>query len=169
MLFGIEPFQISDLLIDVESFSHVWLFMTPWTAACRLPCPSLSPRACSNSFPLSQWCHQTISSYVVPFSSCLSLHAGREDAQFFPASGSFPVSQLFASGSQSIGASASASVHPMNIQDWFPLELTGGFSLQSKRLSRVFSNTTVQKHHFFDTSPSLWFSSHMHTWLLEKP
>ena len=107
--------------------------MAAW---CRLPCPSPTPRACSNSCPSSQWCHPTISSSVVPFSSCL---------QSFPASGSFPMSQLFASGGQSVGVSASASVPPMNIQDWFPLGLTGWISLLSKELSRVFSNTTVQK------------------------
>ena len=123
----------------------------------RLPCPSSSPRACSNSCPLSCWCHPTISSSVVPF-SCL---------QSFPASGSFPVSQLFTSGGQSIGDSA--SVLPMNIQHCFPLGLTGVISLQSKGLSRVFSNTTVQKHQFFGAQPSLWSSSHIDTWLLEKP
>ena len=106
----------------------------------RLPCPSPTPRACSNSCPLSQWYHSTISSSVVPFSSCL---------QSFPASGSFPMSQFFASGGQSIGISASPSVLPMNIQDWFPLWLTSWISLQSKGLSRVFSNTTVQKHQLF--------------------
>ena len=95
---------------------------------------------CSNSCPLSWWCHPTILSSVIPFSSCL---------QSFPASGSFPMSQFFTSGGQSIGVSASASVLPMNIQDWFPLGLTGLVSLQSKGLSRVFSNTTVQKHQFF--------------------
>ena len=99
----------------------------------RFPCPSPSPRACTNSCPLNQWCHPTISSSVVPFSSCL---------QCFPASGSFPMSQLFAAGGQSIGASASASVLPMNIQAWFPLGLTCLISLQAKGLSRVFSNTT---------------------------
>ena len=103
----------------------------------RLPCPSPTPRACSNSCPSSWWCHPTISSSVVPFSSCL---------QSFPASGSFPLSQFFESGGQSIGASASTSVLPINIQDSFSLELTGLISLQSKGLSRVFSNTTVQKH-----------------------
>ena len=103
-----------------------------------LPCPSPIPRAFSNSCASSRWCHATISSSVVPFSSCL---------QSFPASGSFPMSQFFSSGGQSIGASA--SVLPMNIQDWFPLEFTGWISLQSKGLSRVFSNTTVQKHQFF--------------------
>ena len=123
----------------------------------RLPSPSPASRAYSNSCPLSQWCHPTISSSVVPFSSRL---------QSFPASGSFPASQFFASGGQSIRASA--SVLPMNIQDWFPLRLTGLTSLQSKGLSRVFSNTTVQKHQFFSTQLSLWSNSHIHTWLLEK-
>ena len=106
----------------------------------RVPCSSPTPRACSNSCPSSRWCHPTISSSVVPFSSHL---------QSFPASGSFPISQFFASGGQSIGASASASVLPMNIQDWPPLGRTGWISLQSKGLSRVFSNTTVQKHQLF--------------------
>ena len=109
----------------------------------RLPSSSLSPGACSNSCPWSQWCHSTISSSIVPLSSCL---------QSFPASGSFPVSQFFPSGGQSIGVSASALVLPMNIQDWFPLGWTGWISLQSEGLSRVFSNTTVQKHQFFGTA-----------------
>ena len=112
----------------------------------RLPCPSLSPRVCSNSCPLSQWHHPTISSSVTSFSSsCL---------QSFPASGSFPMNGLFTSG-QSTGASASASVLPMNIQGWFLLGLTGLISLQSKGFSRVFSNTTVQKHQFFSAQLSL--------------
>ena len=123
----------------------------------RLPCPSLSPGVCSNSCPLSQWCHPTISS-VIPFSPC---------PQSSPASGSFPVNWLFASGVQSIRASTSASVLPMNIQGWFPLGLTGLISLQSKRLPRVFSGT-IQKCQFFGTQPSLWSNSHIHTWLLEK-
>ena len=126
----------------------------------RLPCTSPTPGAYSNSCPLSQWCHPTISSSVVPFSSCL---------QSFPPSGSFTRSQFFASGGQSIGVSASASVLPMNIQDWFPLGLSGLISLQSKELSRVSSNTTVQKHKFFSIQLSLWSSSHIHPWLLEKP
>ena len=126
----------------------------------RPPCPSPTPRACSNSCPSSQWCHPTLASSVVPFSSHL---------QSFPASGAFPMSQFFTSGSQSIGVSASASVLPMNIQDWFPLGMTGLISLQSKGLSRVFSNTTVQKHQFFNNPHSLWSNSHIHTWLLEKP
>ena len=112
----------------------------------RLPWPSPTLGAYSNSCPSNRWRHPTISSSVVPFSSCL---------QSFPASGSFLMSQLFISGGQSTGASALASVLPMNIQDWFPLELAGLISLQSKGLSRVFSNTTVQKHQFFDTQPSL--------------
>ena len=110
----------------------------------RLPCPSPSPRACSNSCPLSQWCYPIISSSVVPFFSC---------PQSFPASGSFLMTQLFASGDQSIGASASALVLLMNIQDWFSLGLTGLISLQPKGLSKVFSNTTVQKHQFFGAQP----------------
>ena len=106
----------------------------------RLPCPSPTPRACSNSCPWGQWCHPTISSSVVPFSSCL---------QSFPASGSFPMSQFFTWRGQSIGVTASASVLPVNIQDWFPLGWTGWISLQSKGLSTVFSNTTAQKHQLF--------------------
>ena len=112
----------------------------------RPPCPSPTPRVCSNSCPWNRWCHPTISSSVSLFSSCL---------QSSLASGSFPMSQFFASGGQSIGASASASVLPINIQDWFPLVLTGLISLQSKGLSRVFSNTTVQKCQFF----GIWVTS----------
>ena len=121
---------------------------TPWTVwphglqHTRLPCLSPTPGACSNSCPLSWGCHPTLSSSGIPFSSCL---------QSSPASGPFPMSQFFASGSQSIGASASASVLPMNIQDWSPLGWTGWISLQSKGLSRAFSNTTVQKNRFFGT------------------
>ena len=126
----------------------------------RLPCPSPSPRICSNSCPLGQWCHPTISSSVILFSSCL---------QSFPALGSFPVSLLFASSGQTIGASASASVLPVNIQGWFPLVLTGCISLQSKGLSRVFSSTTIGKHQFSGAQPSLRSSAHIYTWLLEKP
>ena len=122
----------------------------------RLPYPSPTPRACSNSCPLSWSCHPTISSSVVPFSSCL---------QSFPASGSFPTSKIFVSGGQSIGASASAPVLPMNIQGWFPSLI----SLQSKGFLRVFSSTTVQKHQFFSVQLSLLSNSHTHTWLLEKP
>ena len=112
----------------------------------RLPCPSPTSEACSNSCPLSRWCHPTISSSVISFSSCL---------QSFPASGSFPMSQFFTSGGQSIGVSTSASVLPVNIQDWFPLGWTSWISLHSKWLSKVFSNTTVQKHQFFRAQFSL--------------
>ena len=112
----------------------------------QLPCPSPTPGAHSNSYPLSQWCHLTISYSVIPFSSCL---------QSFPTSGSFPMSQFFTSGGPSIGVSASTSVLPMNIQDWFPLRWPGLISLLSKGLSRVFSNTTVQKHQFFSAQLSL--------------
>ena len=121
----------------------------PWSAwGCRtglkdrLPCPLPSPKVCSNSCPLSQRCHPTISSSVIAFSFC---------PQSFPASGAFPINRLFALGGQSIGASASASVLPMNIQGWFPLGLTGWISLLSKGLSRVFSSNTVQKNQFFGT------------------
>ena len=126
----------------------------------RPPCPLPTPGVYSSSCPLSQWCHPTISSSVVPFSSCL---------QSFPTSESFQMSQFFTSGGQSTGASASASVLPVNTQDWSPLGWTGWISLQSKELSRVFSNTTVQKHQFFGTQLSLWSNFHIHTWLLEKP
>ena len=126
----------------------------------RLACPSLSPRVCSNSYPLSLWCHSTITSSVSPFSSC---------PQFFPASGSFPMSQLFTSGGQSIGVSVLPSVLSMNIQDWFPLGWTGWISLQSKGLSGVFYSTVVWKHQFFSVQPSLWSNSHIHTWLMDKP
>ena len=127
----------------------------------RVPCPSLAPGVHPNPCPLSQWCHPAISSSVVPFSSC---------PQSLPASGCFPMSQFFASGGQSVGAwaSASASVLPMNIQDWSPLGWTGWISLQSKVLSRVFSNTTLQKHQFFGSQLSSQSNSHIHTWPLEK-
>ena len=128
-----------------------------WVQHSSLPYPSLCPGACSNSCPLSRWCHPTVSSSVVPFFSC---------PQSFPPSGSFLMSQFFASGGQRIGVSA--SVLPMNIQCWFPLGWTGWISLQSKGLSRVFSSPTVQKHQFFSTQPSLWCNSHIRTWLLEK-
>ena len=148
---------------SIQFSSEAQLCQTLWPHGlqhARLPCLSPTPGACSNSCPLSQWCHPTISSSVVPFSSW---------PQSFPASGSFPISQFFMSGGQSIGASASASVLQMNIQDWFLLGLTDLISLQSKGLSRVFSNTTVQKHQFFGAQPFLWSSSHICTWLLEKP
>ena len=124
----------------------------------RLPCPSLFPRVCSNSCPLSRWCHPIISSSVAPVSSC---------PQSFPASGSVPMSWLFTSGGQSTGVSASASVLPKSIQGWFPLRLTD-LILIFKELLSVFSSTTVQKHQFFGIQPSLWSNSHIHTWLLEK-
>ena len=126
----------------------------------RFPCPSPSPRVCWNSCPLSQWYYPTISSSVISLFSWL---------QSLPASGSFPLSQFFASGGQRIGVLASTKVLPMNIQDWFPLGLTGLTSLQFKGLFRVFFNTTVQKHQSFIAQPSLWSNSHIHTWLLEKP
>ena len=125
----------------------------------KFPCPSPTPRACSNSIPSSHWCHPTISSSVGNFSCGL---------QSFPTSASFPMSQFFISGGQSIGVSPSASVLPMNIQGWFPLGLTAWISSQSKGLSGVFSNTTIQKNQFFGTQPFLWSNSHMHIWLLEK-
>ena len=129
-----------------------------WLQHARPPCPSPTARVYSNSCPLSRWCHPTVSSSVIPF-SCL---------QSFPASRSLQMSQLFTSGGQSTGVSASTSVLPMNTQDWSPLGLTGWISLMSMRLSRVFSNTTVQKYQFFSTQPSSWSSSHICTRLLEK-
>ena len=126
----------------------------------RPPCPSPTPRVHQNSCASSWWCHPAISSSVIPFSSC---------PQPLPASKSFPMSQLFAWGGPSIGVSASASVLPMNILDWFPLRWTGWISLQSKGLARVFSNTTVQKHQFFRTQLSSQSNSHIHTWPQEKP
>ena len=126
----------------------------------RLPCPSPSPGSCSNSCSLNQWCHPTNSSSVALISSCL---------QSFPASGSFLMSQLLASGGLSMGASASASVLPVDIEGWFPLGLTSLVSLQSNGLSSVFCSTTVGKHQFFGAQPSLWSKPHIRTWLLEKP
>ena len=126
----------------------------------RPPCPSPTPGVHSNSCTLSRWYHPAISSSVVPFSSY---------PQSLPASGSFPMSQLFAWGGQSIGVSASASVITMNTQDWSHLGWTGWISLQSKGLSRVFSNTTVQKHQFFGAQPSSQSNSHIQTWPVEKP
>ena len=126
----------------------------------RPPCPSPTPGVHSNSCPSSQWCHAAISFSVVPFSSC---------PQSLPASESFPMSQLFTWGDQSIGVSALASFLPMNTQDWSPLEWTGWTSLQSKGLSKVFSNTTVQKHQFFSTQFSSQSNSRIHTWPQERP
>ena len=139
----------------VQSLNHVWLWPHGLQHA-RPPCPSPTPGVYSNSCPLSWWFHL---SSAVPFSHL----------QSFPASGSFQMNQLFAPGDQNIGVSASTSVFPMNIQDWFPLGWTGWISLNSRGLSRVFSNTTVQKHQFFGAKLSLESNSHIHTWLLEKP
>ena len=126
----------------------------------RPPCLPPTPGVYSKSHPLSWWCHPTISSSVIPFSSRL---------QSFPASGSFPKSKFFTSDGQNIGVSASVSGLPMNIQDWFHLGWMSLVSLQSKGLSRVFYNTIVQKHQFFSAQLSLWSDSHIHTWQLEKP
>ena len=126
----------------------------------RPPCPSSTPRVHSNSHPLSQWCHPAISSSVIPFSYC---------PQSLPTSEYFPMSQLFTWGGQSIGVSALASVLPKKSQDWSPLEWTGWISLQSKGLSRVFSNTTIQKQQFFGVQLSSQSNSHIHTWPQEKP
>ena len=154
--------RLKDLCLHVLLFSCSLVSdpCDPMDCSTRLSCPSLSPGVSSNSCPLSWWCYPTISSSVVLFSSC---------SQSFPASGSCPVSQLFTSGGQSIGASASASVLPMNIQDWFPLGLTGLMSLQPKGFLSVFFNTTVQKHQFFGAQLSSQSNSHIHTWPLEKP
>ena len=135
----IESVQFSPSVVSDSLRPHGLQYTRP-------PCLSPAPRACSNSCPSSRWGHPTISSSVIPFCSCLLS---------FPASGSLPVIQFFASGGQSIGVSASASVLPMNILDWFPVALTGLISLQSKGLSRVFSSTTVQKHQFFGAQLSL--------------
>ena len=149
MIFEILIQIMLNLTKSKVQFSHSVVSNCLWPHGLqhtRLPCPSATPGACSNSCPSSQWCHPTISSSVIPFSSHF---------QSFPASGTFLMSQFFASGGQSIGASASSSVPPMDIQDWFPLGLTGLISLQSKGLSRVFSSTRVQKYQFFSTQPSL--------------
>ena len=146
-----------------QLFSHSVTFDSLWpheSQHTRPPCPSPTPGVHSDSRPLSQWWHPAISSSAVPFSSC---------PQSLPASELFPMSPLFTWGGQSIGVSASLSVLPMNIQEWFPLGWTGWISLQSKGLSGVFSNTTVQKHQFFGAQLSSQSNSHIHTWLLEKP
>ena len=158
---GIKP-MCPALQVDSSLLSHLGSPNTPFSQFshsvvseslrphglqhARPPCPSPTPRVHSDSCPLSQWCHPTISVSVTLLSSCL---------QSFPASGSFQMSQFFTSGGQNIGVSSSASVFPMNTQDWFPSGWTGWTSLQSKGLSRVFSNTTVQKHQFFSTQLSL--------------
>ena len=146
--------QFSSVTVISDSLRHHGL------QNARPPCPSTTPGVYSNSCPLSQWCHPTISSSVVLFSSHL---------QTFPASVSFQMSQLFTSDGQSIGVPASTSVLPMNIQDWFPLGWTGWISLQSKGLSIVFSSTTIQKHQFFGAQLSSQSNSDIHIWPLEKP
>ena len=148
------------LFSSVQSLSRADSLRPHGLQHARPPWPSPTPGVYSNSCPVSRWCHPTISSSVIPFYSCL---------QFFSVSGSFPKSQFFTSDGQSIGVSASASVLPMNIQDWFPLGWTGWDSIQSKGYSRVFSNTAIQKHQFFGTQLSSQSNSHIHTWLLEKP
>ena len=156
VMYKLFPYTRGWLSISsVQLLSCVRLFVLHGLQHARLPCPSPTPGVHSNSCPLSQWCHLTISSSVIPFSSCL---------QSFPTSGSFPMSQFFTSDGQSIGVSPSTSVLPMNTQDWSPLGQTGWISLQSKGLSRVFSNTTVQKHQFFCAQPSSQSHSHIHTW-----
>ena len=155
--------QVFPLFVFTVQFSHSVMSDSLWpheSQHARPPCPSPTPEDHSNSCPSSRWCHPAISSSVVPFSSC---------PQSLPGSGSFLMSQLFTWGGQSIAVSASASVLPMNTQDWSPLEWTGWIFLQSKGLSRVFSNTTVQKHQFFSTQLSSQSNSHIHTWALQKP
>ena len=150
-------------LLNSVQFSHSVVSASLWPHELqhpRPPCPSPTPGVHPNPCPSSRWCHPTISSSVILFSSCL---------QSFPTSGSFQMSQVFASCGQSIGVSASTPVLPMNTQDWSPLGWTVWFSLQSKGLSRVFSNTTVQKNQFFSAQLSSQSSSHIHTWPLEKP
>ena len=158
----IEPGYWSSYSHSVQ-FSHSVVSNSLWPHEpqhARTPCPSPTPGVHSDSRPSSPWCHPAISSSVVPFSSC---------PQSLPGSESFPMSQLFTWGGQSTGVLASTSVLLMNIQNWSPLEWTGWISLQSKGPSRVFSNTTVQKHQFFSAQPSSQSNSHIHTWLLENP
>ena len=157
----ISCFMFFNLLktFSIQSLSHVWLFAIPWTAACQASLFITNSQILLKLMSIELVMPSNHSSSVIPLSSCL---------QSCPASGSFLMSQFFTSGGQSIGVSASASVLPMNIQDWFPLGLTSLVSLQSKGLSRVFSNTTVQKHQFFGPQLSLQSNSHIHTWLLEK-
>ena len=162
----VQQFSLQNLVLctfSVQFSSVAQLSDSLWPHGpqhARPPCPSPIPGVYSNSCPLSRWCHPTISSSVVPFSSC---------PQSLPASGSFPMSQLFASVGKSIGVTASASVLPMNTQDWSPLGWTGWISLQSKGLSRIFSNTTVQKYQLFCAQLSSQSNSHIRTWPLEKP
>ena len=160
---SIYSFHQNRLIIDSVQFSRsvVSDCLRPHEPQqARPPCQSPTAGVYPNPCPLSWWCHPTISSSVVPFSSC---------PQSFQTSGSFQMSQLFTSGGQNLRESASASVLPKITQDWSPLGWTVWMSLQSKGLSRVFSNTTVQKHQFFSTQLSLRSNSHIHTWLLEKP
>ena len=154
--FLLDPVQFS----SVQSLSRVWLFVTPWITACQASLSITNTWSSLKLSSLSRGCHPAIPSSVVPFSSC---------PQSLPPSGSFPMSQLFTWGGQSIGVSALASVLPMNTQDWSSLGWTVWMSLQSKGLSRVFSNTTVQKHKFFCPQLSSQSNSHIHTWPLEKP
>ena len=156
-----------EVLLLLLLLSHVRLFATLWTAARRPPCPLPSPGVCSNSCPLSQWCHSTVSSTVAPFSSC---------PQFFPASGSFPMSQLFTLGGQSVGISASASGLPINIQGWFPLGLTDLISVQGTLKSLLKHHnlkvSILQHSAFFvvlTVRPHTWMNSHIHPWLLARP
>ena len=156
MVFGSRPFSSVKFSRSVMSNS-----LQPYESQhTRPPCPSPTPGVHSNSCPPNRWCHPAISSSVIPFSSC---------PQSLPASGSFPMSQLFAWGGQRTGVSALASFLPKNTQGWSPSEWTGWISLQFKGLSRVFSSTTVQKHQFFGAQPSSQLNSHIHTWPLEKP
>ena len=152
--------HLKSLSVQFSSVAQLCLTLRPHESQDTRPlCPSPTPGIYSNSCPLSWWCHPAISSSVIPFFSW---------PQPLPESGSFPVSQLFAWGGQSIGVSASASVLPMNTEDWSPLGWTGWISLQSKGLSRVFSSTTVQKHQFFSAQLSSQSNSHIHTWPLEN-
>ena len=147
--------------VQFSSVAQLCLTLRPHESQhARPPCPSPTPGVYSNSCSSSRWCHAAISSAVIPFSSC---------PQSLPASEFFPESQLFTWGGQSTGASALASFLPKNTQGWSPSEWTGWISLQSKGLSRVFYNTTVQKHQFFGAQPSSQSNSHIHTWPLEKP
>ena len=164
---GKKPFlrslSIIPQILSSAQFSHAVVFdsLRPHESQhTRPPCPSPTPGVHSNSGPSSWWCHPAISSSVIPFSSC---------PQSLQASGSFPMSQLVAWGGQSTGVSALASFLPKKTQDWSPLGWTGWISLQSKGLSRVFSNTTVQKHQIFSAQPFSQSNSHIHTWLLVKP
>ena len=158
----LSSFENTNNASSVQFSSVAQLFLTLQhheSQHARPPCPSSTPGVHSNARPSSWWCHPAISSSVIPFSSC---------PQPLPTSESFPMSQLFTWGGQSTGASALASFPPRNTQGWSPSEWTGWISLQSKGLSRIFSNTTVQKHLFFGAQPSSQSNSHIHTWPLEK-